>query len=166
MNYTSTNIFSDFEFHDAYFKLESLKDNVLILSAQHLNLHKNTAQNPYDTDMEISIAQITFNNFHVLSFNPGGGWEKDGNGNWHLNEPPVVFEGKAAEEKLLDELQAGTTVLEFGTLENGTPYFDGAGVEPWFQLQFSFEAVEIQWDEFRQQAWYEISFWETAEDRH
>ena len=66
MKYTSTNIFSDFEFHDAYFKLESIKNNTLTISVRYLNIHKGTEQNPYNTDMEIEIAQITFSNFKFI----------------------------------------------------------------------------------------------------
>ena len=155
MKFTSTNIFSDFEFHDAYFKLENIEDNILTISAEYLNIHKNTEQNPSDTDMEIEIAQITFNNFQIISFEPGRAWKIDENGKFYTDEPKVIFEGKTAEEKLLNELQVGTTVFEFGTLENGNHYFDGAGDEPWFQVQFLFDSAIIEWDEFRKPAWYE-----------
>ena len=67
----------------------------------------------------------------------------------------IHIEGKTAEEKLLNELQVGTTVFEFGTLENGNHYFVGAGDEPWFQVQFLFDSAIIEWDEFRKPAWYE-----------
>ena len=62
---------------------------------------------------------------------------------------------KIAERKLINELQVGTTIFEVGTLENGNHYFDGAGDEPWFQAQFLFDSVTIQWDAFRKPAWYE-----------
>lgn len=155
MKYISTNIFSDFEFHDAYFKLERLEINALTISAKYLNIHKGTEQNSYDTDMEIDVAHIIFRNFKLISFEPGRTWKQDERGQFYTNEPQVIFEGKTAEEKLLNELQAGTTVYEFGTLENGNHYFDGTGDEPWFQVRFSFDSVTIGWDEFRKPAWYE-----------
>ena len=155
MKYTSTNIFSDFEFHDAYFKLESIKNNTLTISVRYLNIHKGTEQNPYNTDMEIEIAQITFSNFKFISFEPGRSWKQDANGKLYTDEPQVVFEGQIAEDKLLNELRIGSTVFEFGTLENGNYYFDGAGDEPWFQAQFLFDSVTIEWDAFRKPAWYE-----------
>ena len=155
MKFTSTNIFSDFEFHDAYFKLESIENNVLTISVQYLNLHKNTEQNPCDTDMEIEIAQITFINFQVKSFEPGRAWKEDENGELYTNEPQVVFDGETAKEKSLNELRHGATIFEFGTLENGNHYFDGAGDEPWFQVQFLFDSATIEWDSFRKPAWYE-----------
>ena len=123
MKYTSTNLFSDFEFHDAYFKLESIKDNVLTISVQYLNLHKNTIQNPCNTDMEIEIAHITFSRFKVISFEPGRSWKQDDGGKFYTDEPQVIFEGETAEKKLLNELQAGTTVFELGTLEKWKSLF-------------------------------------------
>ncbi len=155
MKYTSTNIFSDFEFHDAYFKLENFKNNTLTISVQYLNIHKNTEQNPCNNDMEIEIAQITFNNFQIKSFEPGRAWKRDENGELYTDEPQVIFEGETAKEKALNELRRGATVFEFGTLKNENYYFDGAGDEPWFQVQFLFDAVTIEWDEFRKPAWYE-----------
>ena len=155
MKYNSTNIFSDFEFHDAYFKLESIENNVLTISVQYLNLHKNTEQNSSDTDMEIEIAHITFSNFQLISFEPGRAWKEDENGALYTDEPQVIFEGESAKKKALNELQHGATIFEFGRLENGNPYFDGAGEEPWFQVQFLFDSSTIEWDEFRKPAWYE-----------
>ena len=94
MKYTSTNIFSDFEFHDAYFKLENIEDNILTISVKYLNIHKNTEQNPSDTDMEIEIAYITFNNYQPISFEFGRTWKQDANGKLYTDEPQVLFEGK------------------------------------------------------------------------
>lgn len=47
MKYVSTNIFSDFEFHDTYFKFENFENNILNISVKYLKVHKNTEQNPY-----------------------------------------------------------------------------------------------------------------------
>lgn len=154
MKHISTNIISDFEFHDAYFKLEALEDAVLTISAEYVNIHKDTEQNPCDTDMEIETAKITFQKFHVLSFKSGGGWMEDSNGN-RYEEPQVIFEGEAAEEKLLCELQEGITVFWLGTSENGKFGLEGLGNEPWFEVQFLFDAVTIQWDSYKDIAWYE-----------
>ena len=155
MKYISINIFSDFEFHDAFFQLENFEGNMLTIAAQYLNIHKNTEQNPCDTDMEIEIAHISFNNFQLISFEPGRTWERDSDGKFYTDEPQVIFEGKIAEGKLTNELQVGATIFEFGTLENENHYFDGAGDEPWFQAQFSFDSATVEWDEFRKPAWYE-----------
>ena len=155
MKYISTNIFTDFEFHDAFLKLESFEGNTLTVSAQCLNIHKNTEQNSCGIDMEIEVAHITFSNFKLISFDPGRVWKQDCNGKFYTDEPEVIFEGKTAEAKLLNELQAGMTVYEFGTLGNGNHYFAGAGDEPWFQVQFIFDSATVGWDEYRKPAWYE-----------
>ncbi len=154
MKYTSNNIFSDFEFHDAYFQLISIQGNAFTISVQFLNIHKNTVQNPHNTDMEITLAQITFGNFQVMSFEPGRTWKRDKNGKLYTDEPQVIFEGEAAKEKTTNELHHGITIFAFGTLENGNCYFDGAGEEPWFTVQFLFDSVTIEWDSYRKPAWY------------
>lgn len=155
MKYLSANILQDFEFHDAHFKLVLFENNTLTISVQYLNIHKNTEQNPYLTDMEIEVARITFHEFRTKSFEPGRTWKQDANGKSYTDEQQVVFEGKTAEDRLLNELRVGSTVFEFGSLENGNYYFDGTGDEPWFQAQFIFDSVVIEWDEYRKTAWYE-----------
>ena len=155
MKYQSNNILQDFEFHDAYFRFEKCERNALTISVQYLNAHKNTDQNHYPTDMEIELARITFQGFCTKSFEPGRTWKQDANGKFYTDEPQIIFEGHTAVEKLLNELRTGATVFEFGTLENGNYYFEGAGDEPWFQVQFLFDSATIEWDEFRKPAWYE-----------
>lgn len=155
MKFLSNNIFSDFEFHDAYFKLEGFENKTLTVSVQYLNIHKNTEQNPCDTDMEIENARITFHNFRAISFEPGRAWQYDANGNRYTDDPLVIFEGEAAVEKLLNELRTGTTVLTFEPLDNGNIYLDGTGSEPYFESEFMFDCATIQWDAFKKPAWYE-----------
>ncbi len=64
MKYISTNIFSDFEFHDSYFKLESFKDDVLTVSGawdEETVYTKVKAflwdgnQSPYESELEIAV---------------------------------------------------------------------------------------------------------------
>ena len=155
MKYQSTNILQDFEFHDAYFKFETFEENALTISVQHANIHKNAAQNPYDTDMELANTRITFYNFKAASFTPGVTFHQDCHGNYYTYDPQVIYTGKTAEEKLHKEFHHGIAICEFGVLENGNYYFDGAGDEPWFQAQFSFDSVLLEWDGFRKPAWYE-----------
>lgn len=155
MNYQSTNILQDFEFHDTYFKFMKFDNNTLTISVQYLNIHKNTEQNHFPTDMEIEVANITFRKFCVKSFEPGRAWKEAANGKLYTEKPQIIFKGQTAKDKLLNELHTGATVFEFGKLENGNYYFDGAGDEPWFQAQFSFDSVTLEWDEYRKPAWYE-----------
>ena len=58
MKYRVENNLDLFEFHDAEVSFMSFDNNELTLSAKHLNIHKNTNENPYDDDMEIDFAKI------------------------------------------------------------------------------------------------------------
>lgn len=155
VKYTSTNVFSDFEFHDAFFKLEHYVDNTLTVSVKYLNIHKNVGQNPHPTDMEIDVARLTFHNFRVILFDPGRNFKQDENGKWYTDDPQILFTGETAETKLLQELFSGATVFEFGITENQHFYFDGSGTEMWFHVEFRMDSATVQWDTFRGPAWYE-----------
>ena len=155
MKYQSSNILRDFEFHDALFTFESFDNEVLTVAVRYLNIHKSTEQNQYPTDMEIELARITFHEFCAKSFEPGRAWRHDENGEFHTDEPQVIHTGTMAKEKLLSELRSGTTVFEFGVLDNGNNYLDGCGEEPWFQAQFTFDSAIIEWSGFRKKACYE-----------
>ena len=54
MKYHVENNLDLFEFHDADVSFLSFDNNGLILSVRHLNIHKNTDENPNDNDMEIT----------------------------------------------------------------------------------------------------------------
>lgn len=155
MKYISTNIFSDFEFHDTYFKLENFENNTLAVIAKHLNIHKNTEQNFHSTDMEIETAKITLKGFQIKSFEPGRAWKENENGELYTDEPQVIYTGTTAEEKFFSELSSGTTVFEFGLNDNGNYYLDGSGNKPWFQAQFTFDSATVEWDNYKKIAWYE-----------
>ena len=58
MKYRVENELDLFEFHDAEFSFISFEKNELVLSAKHLNIHENAAQNPHDCDMEIDLAEF------------------------------------------------------------------------------------------------------------
>ena len=155
MKYQSSNIFNDFEFHDALFMFESFCNKTLTITVKYLKIHKSTKQNQYPTDMEIELAKITFNEFCVKSYEPGRKWEEDENGKLYTNEPQVVYTGTTAEEKFFSELSSGTTVFEFSLNGNDNFYLDGAGNEPWFQAQFTFDSATVEWDNYKKIAWYE-----------
>lgn len=68
MKYRVENLLDIFEFHDSDFTLVHFGGEELIVSVKHLNIHKNTEQNPSEYDMEIECSRITFNGFHVPSY--------------------------------------------------------------------------------------------------
>ncbi len=153
MQYQSSNILTDFEFHDAHFSFKSFENSQLIVTAHYLNIHKSTEQNPHLIDKEITSAKITFDKFQVISYEPGRTWKRNKNGELHTDEPQVVFEGAVAHNKFLAELHAGTTVFAFG--QDGNYYLEGCGDEPWFLAYFTFNSAIVEWDEYRKPAWYE-----------
>lgn len=154
MKYRSVDL-GNFEFHDAYFTFLGFENDTLTISVRYLNIHKNTDQNPHPTDMKIELATITFKGFCTQLFTVGGAWETDANGKCSAVQPPFVFEGQAANDKLFNELRVGSTIYEFGILENGNYYFAGTGDELWFQAQFVFDSATVEWDVYRKPAWYE-----------
>lgn len=153
MKYSSLNNLQDFEFHDAFMELISYQNDKLVLSVKHLNIHKATKQNNSDTDMEIALAQITFEGFSVKSFEPAKQFKADENST--ADDSVILLEGKEAEQRLIAELQQGVAVYEFGVFDNELYYINAGGVEPWFASQFLFESVIIQWDNYCKKAWYE-----------
>ncbi len=155
MKYRSSKILDDFEFHDAEFTFEGFDNQNLVVTARYLNIHKSAEQNPYSKDMEIELARITFQGIHFISIKLGGARKQDAPGGLWTEEPQVIYEGKTAEEKILLNLRSGIIVWKFGVLDNGNCCFDGAGDEPWFEAQFSCESAFIEWDAYKNPAWYE-----------
>ena len=155
MKYRSTNIFCNFEFHDAVFYLETFIDGTLILSAKCLNIHKSAEQNTHPTDMEIDEAIITFNNFRVKSYEPGRSWKVNENGESYTDDPLIIYNGAEAEVKLISDLEDGIAVHEFGLMDDCYYIEAGSATEPWFHVEFFFDSATIEWDNYRKMAWYE-----------
>ena len=154
MKYCLKDRIQDFEFHDSIFSLVSWESNCLVLSARHLNIHKDAVPTLPDTDLEIENARITFHGFSVRSFESGRVWERDGNGNSHTKEPLVIYIGDDARAKLEQELQQGLWVYHFEKEMDG--YELGAcGKDPYFTVCVGFDSVNVEWDSFCGNAWYE-----------
>ena len=68
MKYSSVNNLQDFEFHDSQMEFIGYADGKLVVAVKHLNIHKATLQNDFEIDMEINLAQITFEGLSVKSF--------------------------------------------------------------------------------------------------
>ena len=144
---------SDFEFHDAVFTLADLCGGDLVVHATELNIHRSAPQNDRPTDMELSLAHITFHDFRAASFEPGRVWKRDALGHSYPVGPQIIYEGAQADERLLHELRNPMTVYEF-VQEDGLLRIDGCGDEPWFTAQFACSDVTIEWDDCRRPAWY------------
>lgn len=155
MNYESVNSLADFEFHDAELSFISFENGTLTISAKYLNIHKGTAQNSSDKDMEIDLATLKFDGFSLIEYEPGRTWKQDENGDFYTAQPLVVYTGNQAEALFLKDLKFQTTVFDFGMLEKMRYYLDGMGENPFFTARFSFDKCTVHWDSFRKESWYE-----------
>ena len=155
MHYSSTNRLQDFEFHDAKLSLISWEDNRLVVSAKYLNVHKDAAPNNADADMEISEARITFSGFQIKEFEPSRTWKTDENGNSYTDDPLIIHTGAIARSMFENELKNSITVMDI-VLENGIYELGALGIDPYFSVRFVFSDVEIEWDDYRKKAWYEL----------
>ncbi len=155
MHYSSTNRLQDFEFHDAELSLVSWEDNRLIVSANFLNVHKDAAPNNEDADMEISEARITFGGFQIKEFEPSRTWKTDKNGNSYTDDPLIIHTGTIARSMFENELKNSITVMGIA-LENNIYELGAIGIDPYFSVRFLFSDVEIEWDDYRKKAWYEL----------
>lgn len=156
MKYCVENDLSLFEFHDSDFSFVSYDGRDLVVSVQHLNIHKETEQNPADCDMEIDTAQIAFKNFHSATYEPGRTWEVGEDGESYPVGPRVIFSGKEAMERIVEELRNGFAVMHFEKEDNGGYSIGGCGVEPYFTIEFDFDCVTVSWDAYKKKAWYEL----------
>lgn len=155
MQYCSTNRLQDFEFHDSELSFVSWKDNRLIVSAKYLNVHKDAAPNNSGTDMEISEARITFYGFELKEFEPSRTWKTDKNGKSYTDDPLIIHTGAVARSMFENELKNSITVMGI-VLENDIYELGALGIDPYFSVRFLFSDVEIEWDDYRKKAWYEL----------
>ncbi len=154
MKYISIDKLSDFEFHDAEFTVEIFADDHLGVKANYLNIHKGTEQNIHETDMEITNAFITFEEFKLLSYKPGIAWKQDENGDLYPAEPQIVLYDEAAYSRFSEQLDAGLTIFDLGIKEGITYFIDAMSKDPFFTICFTFKSVRIEWDEYKKEAWY------------
>ena len=156
MKYRVENNLDLFEFHDADFSFVSFDNNELTLSAKHLNIHKNTNENPHDDDMEITLANVTFLKFKVLSFEPMRTYQIDDDGKWYTNEPRVIIKGKEAEIHFLENAKKGFSIncIDVCKQKIRTKIEFSASTPNPFFATVSFEGVVIEWDEYCKKAWY------------
>ena len=159
MKYCSVNHLQDFEFHDAELTPISFENGQLIVAAKYLNVHKGIAQNFFDFDMEADLARITFEGIRILAHQTGGSTMQDEHGNV-IKDPLITTAGAAAAARFSDELKGDLTVsyITASSWESQPAYEIGAfGASPYsyFTVWFSFDSVRIEWDSYRDKAWYE-----------
>lgn len=153
MKYRIENQLELFEFHDALFSPVSLDREKLIISAEYLNIHKNTQQNPFNYDMEIDRAQITFTNFRALSYKYASTETTDCN---PPSFPFKIISGQEAQEKIFEELENQITVYDFDSIDGSRYFIDGCGIQAFFVMEFCFDNVIVEWYKYKKKAWYEL----------
>lgn len=158
MKYRVDNQLELFGFHDSIFSLVSFDEKSLVVSAKHLNIHIDAKANPYNCDMEIDTAMISFQDVHILSLEPMRAQQLDDEGNWCTDEPQVILTDKDAQEKFVSELEDGVNVYyvdirqsgERTTIEIGISCYDS------YIAVLLFSNVRVEWDAYHKKAWYEL----------
>lgn len=158
MRYRVENQFELFEFHDSVFSLVSFDKKDLVVSVKHLNIHEDAKENSHDCDMEIKTATISFQNIHMLSLEPMRAYQSDADGNWHTDEPQIIFTGKDAEEKFVNELENGFSIncIDIRKFGEHTTIEISTNSPKCFFATFSFSNGRVEWDAYCKKAWYEL----------
>ncbi len=158
MKYRIENQLDIFEFHDAEMSFISFENNRLAVTAKHLNIHKNTENNPCDFDMEIDSAIISFDGFEVCSLEPMRAYEIDDEGNYYTNEKQIIYKGKEAKDRFLTALKnwIGINCIDIRE-ENNKKIIEFSVSSPdAFISKISFDKATFEWDEYCRKAWYEL----------
>ena len=159
MKYILEDILSDFEFHDAKLTFGTFQNDCLKVNCNYLNIHKNSVQNPFDTDMEIDTAQITFEGFKVISYEVGRGWQVDENGAHYTNDPQIILYDSEATYRFLEQLKYGMVIFDFDIKdikeEQKIYFIDAVANDPFFTVCFTFDKIIITWDNYKKESWYE-----------
>lgn len=157
MKYRVENQLDCFEYHDSELSLISFDEKDLVVSAKYLNIHKGTKENPYDCDMEISLANICFQNVRIFSFETVPGYTIDPDGNQILIRPQIIYPKEAVKEHFIDALKRGFFLDGIEVQQSGecmTLHFEAIAPEH-FCAAVSCSNVIVSWDFYRQKAWYE-----------
>lgn len=157
MKYISKNQTKDFEFHDTSIISSRRVNNSLFLTTKFLCIHENSANNPFDTDMEIDFADITLENFLIKSYKEFGYIRYDQNTKEQTKVDDTVIYGTEAVEKFNLTLENNTNgKLRFNYFEKNEEgyYFEVIYPQGIFSIKCYASAVKIEWDEFKRPAWY------------
>ncbi len=167
MNHCIKNSISDFDFHDSeVFDYISDKNN-LTLFIKHLNVKKNTNENPFDYHMEIDVAKLTFFNLSFVSFKPGDTWAQDDNGVMQCVKKAKKYSGKRGAKRFINEMASKFCINCFST-ESIPDLSKDAEVfshklscigynEPYFDVILISDAFSVEWDNYLKKAWYEYT---------
>lgn len=158
MKYSCENCLEKFEFHDAEFSFESFENSELTISVKYLNIHKNTAENPYECDMEIELVKLKFSNLNVISFEPMRAYKEDENGNLYTDDLQVIYKGQEANGQFISALKQGFAVNSIDVFKKDNKIYAelSSCSKLYFIATFSFDSVKVEWDNYCKKAWYEL----------
>ena len=158
MNHIIKNDLDVFSFHDAELRLKNYDQKTLVVNVSHLNISKESKENPFEYDIEIKSAVMTFDEIEINYLEPMVGYKIDENGNYYTDKEKVIYKSEEARNRLLDALKKGVdincidvthksvrTAIEMSTCGNEM-----------FFVGFSFADVTVEWDEYLKKAWYEL----------
>ncbi len=151
-----------FEFHDAEYEFAgyTMNSNDLHLFVKHLNVHKNTEQNPSDYDMEIKKACVTFYNFRMVYLRTKMRYQTNEKGEGVLVEgPEITLFGDGALQYFfyISKEKRVLTVLDLEKTENGEYIMLVSTTPGEFDIKFTISRVGVTWDEYEGKALYEQS---------
>lgn len=158
MRYISKNQTGDFEFHDTSIISSLREKEALVLKTMYLCIHKNSANNPFNLDMELSLAKITFQDFKIESYKELGYTKYDPNTKTETKITDIFLYGTEAEEKFNTILEnTKEKGLRFNCFEKNDSLYFLEIIYP--QGVFSAECIAsnilVEWEEFVKPAWYE-----------
>ncbi len=156
MGFCIKNNLSVFEFHDAAFSFVSFDGQNMTICAKLLNIHKGTEQNPSEFDMEIDRAQIVFKNFRRAWYEPGRTWKAGEDGTSYPVGSRIIWFGQDGIEKIVAELKSEISVFFFEKGDHGWCFGGCGGIEPYLDIGFDFDEVEVSWAKYLKKAWYEL----------
>lgn len=155
MKYSSVNRLEDFYFHDSVMESGRITDSTLTASLRYLNIHTGTPQNDGEFDMEIELAQITFEGVRELTAGNLPSQQISAEG-VVTNIESVILSGDEARELLIELLEYDLIIFSLDQPTPGLCVFDTCNGDI---IRFSFDRVTIEWDDYSGRAWYESDQW-------
>jgi len=136
-----------------------MDENRYSVCVKDLNLHQSAPENPYEQDMGIANAIITFWGYRVKSVEKLASRTLDYNGNLIDETPAVLLCENDAEQYFFDELKQGIYLngLSF-SMHNHDLHIEiettGPRLEA-FSAILDVQRVTVEWDDYTSPAWYE-----------
>ena len=151
MKYRYVDRLDAFDFNDSRIFPVSWDEGGLTVSAEMLNVRRDKAPEPFDFDMEIRKAYVSFLGFKLLSF---AYHEKVDGANPYGTAKLTEYTGKTALEAFEKQISIGAYVqlIEY---KDGVYYWSGQAEEPFFYFSFECDSTVVEWDEYEGLAWHE-----------